>query len=146
METKVLGHYRPTVWTPKAVGEELTTFTRNLKLVPHVDPAHGPIHLTRSWFSVPLHAEVRTRTSPAMSAEDWHQDGDTTPGANMNCCLVLWATSNPTEFKIGDTIYQPKPYEVVIAHNQKVYHRRPGGCQRKRWLFRQRVAVPSWMA
>jgi hypothetical protein len=141
----VIGRYHPKEWRAWLVGRELCNLTRRLGLLPHHDPAHGPLKLVKSWFNESLHAEVRKRTSNAMSAEGWHYDGDTTPGANPECCLVLWASASPTEFKFNnsDTTYQPQPYEVVIAHNLHTVHRRPAGCPTERWVFRQRVAVPD---
>lgn len=149
---KILGSYKPVgkqPWSPLAIGTFLTNFTKGLGLKPHNDPAHGPLILTKAWYNIPLHAEVRTRTSlTAMSAEGWHYDGDDTPGADSNCCLVLWSSKTPTEFKFmhGDgTVYQPGPYEIVIAHNMHALHRRPAGCPRVRYIFRQRVAIPTHM-
>lgn len=141
---KVLGTYRPPVWSAKLVGQELTRLTEDFGLVPHVDPAHGPL-LTVPWVSEKLHAEVRRRTFKTKQAEDWHQDGDTTPGSKPDCCLVLWATNHPTEIKYQDKIYVPNPYEVIIFKNMSVKHRRPEGCPRIRWVFRQRVEVPLHM-
>lgn len=145
----VLGTYKPKVWKAWKVGEDLTDLTASFGLVPHVDPVHGPIKLVKSWYSDALHAEVRKKTSlKAMSAEGWHYDGDTTPGSKPECCLVLWATANPTEFtfKNGNgKVFQPEPFQVVIAHNLHALHRRPAGSPVDRWVFRQRVAVPTHM-
>lgn len=140
----VLATYHPTKWNAKQVGLDLTGITREAGLVPHVDPAHGPLVLVgRSWSSDSLHAEVRRRTFKTTQAEDWHYDGDTTPGSKPECCLVLWATNHPTEIDYKGTIYTPNPYELVIFKNMSVRHRRPADCPKIRWVFRQRVAVPS---
>lgn len=138
----VLDRYKPSRWKAWKVGEDLTTITRNHGLIPHVDPEHGPL-LTVPWVSVKLHAEVRRRTFKTKQAEDWHYDGDTTPGSKPDCCLVLWATNTPTEIMYKNQIYVPKPYDVIIFKNMSVKHRRPENCPRIRWVFRQRVAVPS---
>ena len=139
---KVLEVYKPMVWKSWRVGKDLTVITSKWGLVPHVDPTHGPLHSV-PWYSEPLHAEVRRRTFKTAQAEDWHYDGDTTPGSKPECCLVLWATNHPTEIQWQGKIYQPKPYELVIFKNMSVRHRRPAGCPRIRWVFRQRVVVPT---
>lgn len=137
-------NYRPHEFsTPKTIGESLTAITAGLGLVPHVDPAHGPIKLKRAWYSEELHAEVRSKTSNATSAEGWHYDGDTTPGANPDCCLVLWSNKAPTEIMYKGRIYRPEPYELVIFKNRSVTHRRPLNAPKERWVFRQRVAIPA---
>jgi len=138
----VLGVYKPEIWKSYIVGRELTALTRGWGLIPHKDPAHGPLHSV-PWYSEPLHAEVRRRTFKTAQAEDWHYDGDTTPGSKPECCLVLWATNNPTEIQYQGRIYRPKPYEVVIFKNMSVRHRRPTNVPRIRWVFRQRVIVPE---
>lgn len=137
-----IAHYIPDKWNAQQVGEKLTDITRRLGLIPHDDPAHGPLH-SAAWFSDELHAEVRRRTFKTKQAEDWHYDGDTTPGSKPACCLVLWATNHPTEIMYKDKIYVPAPYELVIFKNMSVVHRRPEGCPRIRWVFRQRVAIPN---
>lgn len=142
---KVLGEYHPKKWKAWRVGKDLTKLTQSHGLVPHHDPAHGPLKLVKSWYSIELHAEVRKHTSSAESAEQWHSDGDTTPGANMKCALVLWSTDNPTEFQCNGEVWQPKPFEVVIANNLACQHRRPADCGWNRWTFRQRVALPDWL-
>lgn len=140
---RVLGSYHPTFWKAWKVGRDLTNITKSHGLIPHDDPAHGPIHWKKGWYSDELHAEVRKKTSQrALQAEDWHYDGDTTPDAKPDCALVLWATATPTEFMYKGQIYQPKPFEIVIAKNLVVRHRRPAGCPVDRWVFRQRVATP----
>lgn len=138
----VLGIYKPTRWKSWAVGKDLTRMTKEAGLKPHYDPAHGPL-TTVPWFSKELHAEVRRRSFKTKQAEGWHYDGDLTPGAKPACCLVLWATNNPTEIMWNGKIYTPNPYEVVIFKNMSVTHRRPANVPRKRWVFRQRVAIPS---
>ena len=139
----VLGVYKPERWNPTIVGLDLTRLTKSKGLIPHVDPAHGPNKLVKSWYSEKLHAEVHRRTANVTSAEDWHYDGDITPGSKPDCCLVLWSSNHPTEIQYQGKIFMPKPYEVVIFKNMSVKHRRPAGAPRVRWLFRQRVAVPS---
>jgi len=145
---KVLAVYKPQpfIWNAQKVGEDLTRITSDHGLIPHVDPAHGPLPLKgRNWVSVKLHAEVRRRTFNTKQAEDWHSDGDTTPGAKPDCCLVVWASNHPTEIQYQGKIYIPEPYELVIFKNLSVRHRRPENCPKIRWMFRQRVAVPQHM-
>lgn len=142
---KVLGIYKPDEWKSWKVGKDLTALTKKLGLVPHVDPAHGPLNTSKKcpWVSLSLHAEVRRRTFNTDQAEGWHYDGDTTPGSKPNCCLVLWASNNPTEIMYQGKVYQPKPYEVIIFKNMSVTHRRPANVPKIRWVFRQRVTVPT---
>lgn len=140
----VLSMYKPSKWRASIVGRELTDLTDSLGLVPHYDPLHGPLELTgRNWCSKLLHAEVRRRTFSTNQAEGWHYDADLNPDGNPDCSLVTWASNNSTQVKwrIGadTTIYQPRPYEVVIFKNLECLHRRPPNSPRVRWLFRQRV-------
>src|SRR6266568_2775907 len=130
----VLGTYKPDKWNATKVGLDLTNLTKKAGLIPHVDPAHGPNKLVKSWFSEKLHAEVHRRTASVQAAEDWHYDGDTTPGSKPNCCLVLWSTNHPTEVMFEGKVYTPKPYEVIIVKNMSVKHRRPAEVPRVRWL------------
>lgn len=142
----VLASYEPHKWDPEVVGKELTAVTFALGLKPHYDPAHGAQEWA-PWVDLALHAEVKRRTTKKKAGEDWHYDGDTTPGADPNCCIVLWTSNTPTEFqRINDhhqTIYRPNHREVVIFHNLHVRHRRPPDAPRIRWAFRQRVQVPK---
>ena len=150
-----LGLYKPSRWRASVVGRDLTNLTCELGLQPHYDPMHGPLKLTgRNWVSKALHAEVRRRTFKTQMAEGWHYDGDTTPGSRPDCALVLWASNNPTEICWRDNlkndeehfekgIWQPRPYEVVIFRNLSCLHRRPASVPRVRWVFRQRVDLPT---
>ena len=139
----VLGTYHPATWKSWLIGKELTQFTEAKGLVPHVDPAHGAQEWV-PWYNKAKHAEVRIWTVKNPKGTDWHQDGDLTAGAKMDCALVLWADHTPTQFKANDgVIYQPAPYEVVIARNQGCTHRRPPEAKGERWVFRQRVAIPT---
>lgn len=131
-------------WSPKLIGEALCGVTKLHGLVPHYDPAHGPLE-TAAWYSIARHAECRNYTFNTKQAEAWHFDGDTTPGSKPDCCLVTWASSKPTEFLYYGKIYQAEPWEIVIVRNLAVKHRRPEGCARYRWMFRQRVEVPKNM-
>ena len=137
---KVLGMYHPNVWSARRIGKELVEFSKNQGFVPHQDSVHGPI-TTASWCNVFQHAEVRRTTSYGKGGDDWHQDGDTTPGSRMNCGMILWSNTTPTQFKVGETIYQPKPFEVVFAENKGSFHRRDPSAPARRWLFRQRVKI-----
>jgi len=141
---RVLDIYKPYKWKSYIVGEDLCQLTKEHGLKPHYDPAHGPL-TTVPWYDLKRHAEVRRRTFKTKQAEGWHYDGDTTQGSKPECCLVLWATNTPTEIMYKGKIYIPKPYEVVIFKNMSVTHRRPADCPRIRWVFRQRVAVPTHM-
>ena len=145
---KVIGKYIPGVRLPgetrqqraTRIGKYLTKFTASLELLPHIDPEHGPIVLSKSWYDKLLHAEVRSVTKDS-TAEDWHYDGDTTDGANPKCYMVLWASNHPTLIRVNSSgeVFQLKPYEIVLIDNMAVQHRRPSGCPKYRSLFRQRV-------
>ena len=150
----VLATFKPEKWSARIIGQALTDITDSYGLVPHDDPAHGPLPLKgRNWVSIALHAEVRRRTFRTQMAEGWHYDGDTTPGAKPKCCLVLWASNHPTEIRFrgslehpdaeAQVIWTPRPYELVLFNNLDCVHRRPLDCPRIRWVFRQRVEVPS---
>ena len=141
----VLGVYHPPIWNTARIGLDLTALTRAHGLVPHVDPAHGPLERA-AWRSVELHAEVRRRTFRTKQAEDWHQDGDLTASARMDCGIVLWCSNNPTQIKRRGRveIYQPMPWDVILFSNMECQHRRPPNCPRIRWVFRQRVIAPSY--
>ena len=131
----VLCTYHPPLWKKWKIHKDLTGITRRLGFA----PLPG-----RSWKLVGqrgLHAEVRKRTVHGSQATDWHQDGDMDSDVKMDHGIVTWANVAPTEFKVGDTIYQPKPFEVVLARNLECYHRRPPNAPRDRWLFRQRVKL-----
>lgn len=143
---KVIGTYHPSVWKAWRIGRDLTNLTHDLGLIPHYDPAHGPLNLTgRNWVSHLLHAEVRRRTFKATQAEGWHWDADLEPNGNPNCAIVCWASNNSTQIKFrnSDVVFQAKPYEVVIFRNDTTVHRRPPNCPRIRWMFRQRVQIPK---
>jgi hypothetical protein len=141
----VLKTYEPTVWRSWRIGTELTAYTKSQGLVPHFDPQH-PAQDWVPWVDPQLHAEVRIWTVKNPAGAGWHQDGDTTPGSDMKCAIVLWADSDPTEFSYEGKIWQPKPYEIVIFKNLTCSHRRPPHLKAdsERWVFRQRVKVPNW--
>lgn len=138
---KVLGIYRPKkgrkAWF---IGRALTRRTALAGLSPLVD-TNIKQNKGAAWYSEKLHSEVRKTAVLGSEGTSWHQDGDTSPGANMNHRLVVWASSNPTQFKFGDKIYQPKPYEIVMIDNLGCYHRRPPGVNGFRLSFRQRVTI-----
>lgn len=140
----VLAEYRPQVWNANRIAADLLHITRSHGLKPHVDPQHGPLTKV-AWVSLYNHAELRRRSFKTKMAEDWHYDGDTTPGSKPDCQLVLWASNNPTLIKRrhgqDTTVYQPRPYEVVVFHNTVCLHRRPPGVPKIRWVFRQRCAL-----
>lgn len=134
--------YIPKRWRAWRIGRDLTTLTEELGLVPLDDPIHGP-QVFRAWCDEDLHAECGWVTYRGGPAEDWHYEGDTTPGAKTDSALVVWANRTPTEFKYDGEIYQPKPFQVVIGRNLGCLHRRPGNAPKRRWFFRQRVEIPT---
>lgn len=151
----VIGKYTPIVrvadkWnaTPGFrcwdIGEMLTGLTAARGLIPLYDPKHRAQDWT-PWNSQKLHAEVHKWHPGTHVAEDWHQDGDMIGGAIMDCASVVWASNNPTQFKVNDKVYQPKPFEVVLFKNLSCFHRRPPGTPEERFFFHQVVQVPSHM-
>lgn len=138
----VLGTYKPTLWKAFRVGRDICAITKAAGLTPHFDPKHGPLH-GAAWYNEALHAECRRRTFKTKQAEGWHYDGDTTPGSQPDCCLVLWSSCQPTWIKWNGSVYTAKPFEVIVFRNMSVTHRRPPNCVKNRWTFRQRVAVPA---
>lgn len=140
----VLGTYYPTLWRAWKVGEDLTAITRSLGLLPHNDFEHGPQEWC-PWFSRKRHAEVIKRTPYQGQSEGWHYDGDLKSKANPHCAIVTWASATPTQWKNtnSEVIYQPEPFRIIIANNYTKRHRRPPNCPRDRFLFRQRVAIPT---
>lgn len=139
---QVLGVYHPPFWKAWKVGEDLTAMTKSLGLVPLNDPHHGPQTWT-PWFSIKYHAEVHKWHPGTHVAEDFHQDGDIWPGSLMDHSLVVWAQYTPTEFRANNKIYQPKPFEVVIARNLGCFHRRPANAPEERFFFHQCVKNPT---
>lgn len=134
--------YVPKIWRAYRIGRDLTRLTRSLGLMPLNDPIHGPQRF-RAWCNEELHAECGWKTYKGHQGEDWHRDGDLAPGSKMDNAMVLWANRTPTEFRVGETIYQPKPFQVILARNLACLHRRPANAPKRRWIFRQRVEVPK---
>lgn len=137
-------------WGPKGryaskIGLALTDITRDMGLVPLINDEiqRNP---KAAWFDYDLHAEVRMTAVKGSEGVGWHQDGDTST-SDMDFSLVLWASRDHTQFKFPDSVqvYQPKPFELVIAKNLDAYHRRPPQVEGRRWQFRQRVVTPPWL-
>jgi hypothetical protein len=137
---KVLAVYKPPKWSARRVGRDLCKISAEAGYSPLADSVHGP-QLWCPWVSEKLHAEVKRRTPKKRKGADWHQDGDLDPGSQMNHILILWTTNTPTEFRVGNKVYRPKPYEVVAFHNLSGHHRTPPDAKRVRWLFRQRCEI-----
>lgn len=132
----VLATYKPKIWSAKQVGRDLVAITKKHGLVPF--PHKDSRYEKAPWSNSNLHAHVRRRTLRKPDGSQWHQDGDF-GHIPMDHSIVMWASNTPTEFRVGTTVYQPKPYEVVLFRNLKCYHRRPPEAPRIRWVFRQRV-------
>ena len=140
----VLGTYKPKKYRGSIIGKYLTDFTAKLGYIPLIDGVHGA-QMTSIWADADLHAEVR-RFAQHGQGSGWHQDGDQAPGSNMDHAAVLWAAVTPTEFKLNDTIYQPAPFQIVLARNLNGYHRSPPDAPKKptrRWFFRQRIELSN---
>ncbi len=136
--------YCPKTWRAWQIGRYLTRLTGELGLVPLDDPVHGP-QTFRAWCDEALHAEAGWVTYGGGQGRDWHQDGDTKPGSRMDNAMVLWANRTPTEFRSNGRIYQPKPFQVIIVRNLGCEHRRPADAPSRRWSFRQRVELPTFI-
>lgn len=137
---KVLATYKPSVWKAWKIGRFITDLTRKMGLTPL--PNSDTRYQKAPWSSQSLHAHVRKRTLKTQDAEGWHRDGDY-GHVPMDHALVLWASTQPTEFRWEGKVYQPKPFEVILVKN--ITHRRPPNVPRERWIFRQRVQVPEWL-
>lgn len=134
----------PKRWRAWYIGRRLTEITEELGLIPLDDPIHGP-QTFRAWCDESLHAECGWHTYKGGAGEDWHYEGDTTEGAKTDSALVVWASKTPTEFQYKNKIYQPKPFQLVIGRNLGCLHRRPGNAPDRRWFFRQRVEIPTFI-
>jgi len=135
-------HFVPKRWCAWYIGRKLAALTHSLGLIPLNDSIHGPQKF-RAWCDEKLHAECGWNTYKGNQGEGWHQDGDLKPGSRMDNAMVLWANRTPTEFQYNGEIYQPRPFEVVLVRNLVCHHRRPDNAPKKRFLFRQRVEVPT---
>ena len=138
---KSLGiHKFPSSWKAWQIGRALTRITKanGLRPLPGVG---GKVNTHAAWNKDILHAEVRVTCSPRAEGASWHQDGDNTTGANMKHQLVLWADRMPTEFRVGDCVYQAKPCELVVISNMICHHRRPPEANGFRRSFRQRCKI-----
>jgi hypothetical protein len=135
---KSLGIYKfPSSWKARQIGLALTKVTKanGLKPLPGIG---GKVNTKAAWNSNRLHAEVRITCNPKAEGASWHQDGDNTSGANMKHQLVLWADRMPTQFRVGNHVYQAKPFELVVVDNLACFHRRPPEASGFRRSFRQR--------
>jgi len=139
---RVLGIYHPPEWDLERVGADLVNLTRRLGLRPLRGIPHN-LDDYCAWYDEDRMAGIRRRTAVGAQGEQWHYDGDTTPGAKIAQGVVLWASNTPTEirFRNSDTIWQPRDREVVLINNLEVLHRRPPSAPRVRWTFRQRVEL-----
>lgn len=141
-------HYKPTKRRCSIIGIELTQLTEELGFIPLNDDKIKR-NSKAAWFDYVSHAEVRMTAVAYSEGTDWHQDGDTSPGARMDHALITWANTHPTQFTFrgisqedgSKFIWQPEPYELIIARNLAVLHRRPPNTPSKRFMFRQRVCL-----
>lgn len=135
----ILGNYKPPQRKAHLVGRHITKLTAQQGLTPFVEPK-AKHHTGAAWFRRELHAECRL-TAATLEDGSWHQDLDNAPGANMDCGLVLWAESYPTQFRKlnSSAIFTAEPYDIVYVRNLAVYHRRPPNVPVNRMSFRQRV-------
>lgn len=85
----VLGMYYPSeplrAWK---VGRDLTKLTASLGYIPFPGVG-GKTNTGAAWNKPELHAEARLTAHGDAEGASWHQDGDTTEGANMNSRLIL---------------------------------------------------------
>lgn len=123
------------------IGNDLTAITKQNGLTPlkndEIQRNKRPI-----WSNYNAHAEVRVTAVAGSQGEQYHQDGDLN-NTNMNFGMCVWASKTPTEIKVGNKIFQPQPYQLVLFKNLSCYHRRPSGIKGRRFFFRQRVKVPN---
>ena len=138
-----LGIYNPPrPWRAWRIGRQITKITKEKGLVPIKDNKHR--HQSRAaWHDASLCAYVRRRTVRNPRAAGWHTDGDLVAGSQRDNCVVLWSSNTPTEFEVEGKIYRPRNREIILVRNLGRVHRRPPDAPRVRWLFRQRVEVPT---
>jgi len=140
----VIGKYIPTRWNLRIVARALEKISFDAGLVP-LPIGNYRLH-KGPYQNYKKHSDLmRRRPKYDTSDAGWHQDGDS-GGNDMKCSLVLWSTNTPTQFQYIDKIYEPNPYEVVVANNLSCTHRRNPNSPRIRWLFRQRVVTPAWLS
>ncbi len=144
----IIGTYLPPRNRASIIGRDILEVIAHYDLTPLNDPKNGPQE-TSIWCHIPRHAEVRRFAQSGGQGAQWHQDGDLAQGSRMDHAAVLWSTSHPTQFKTPDgALWQPEPYEIVIALNLACHHRTPPDAPKaptRRWFFRQRVEVPQWL-
>lgn len=97
------------------------------------------------WKDAERHADVMCTTYPHSADGGWHTDGCDT-NADMDCALVLWASTHPTLFRWGTStdVYSARPFQIILVRN--ISHKRPPGAPKRRWTFRQRVMIPAWLS
>ena len=112
-------------------------------------------------LGIPLHPGCTgcTVRSPSVNGEthrmfyatnnkEWH-DGwhrDYTGMGVSDVGVVMWASSDPTEFMFPDgRIVQPAPFDVVLALNSAMEHRVPPVIRSDRWFCRWLVEAPDWL-
>ena|SRR5438128_8096774 len=119
------------------IGKDLTNITKELGFIPFKNDEikRNP---KAAWFDYDLHAEVRKTAVRGSEAVSYHADGDNSTN-DMNFTMIVWANKDPTEFKLENQIFQPKPFELVMAWNLGCYHRRPPRVNGHRLFFRQRI-------
>ncbi len=132
--------YIPSKWRAWRIGKDLTNMTRELGYEPLKDD-NIQTNPGAAWYRSELHAEVRITAVPHSQGTGWHQDGDMDSNSNMDHGLIVWANRTPTEFKIGEEIFQPLKFQLVYFKNLDGYHRRPADAPARRFMFRQRVEL-----
>lgn len=135
----VLAKYIPEKEDYEMIGRDLTDITKNAGLRPFVNKEIKR-NKRPAWKDFALHAEVRKTAVKNSEATQAHRDGDSST-KDMDFAMVVWADHDPTEFIVDGKVFQPEPYELVLARNIACYHRRPN-ISGHRLFFRQRVEVP----
>lgn len=146
-----LTFYHPDQMKAWIVGRDLTAYTARIGLEPLPGTDKIKQNLGAAWYRADRHAEARLTAVPGSEGTGWHQDGDTSPGANMDHALAVWADREPTQLHWnvrhrGEEVYQPSPFELILFRNLSCFHRRPPEASGFRMSFRQRVKIPSHIA
>jgi hypothetical protein len=120
-----LGEYKLTTYDASKMYADLMALVARCGFVVKITPQLRGPDWYRGWH-----------TTTDSEDTQWHQDGGSTvseaaPG------IVLWSTKSPTQIRrIGEEeIFQPEPYQVVLADNRQVQHRRYGDME-DRWFAR----------
>lgn len=125
---RILGVYKPTILDADQIVRDLSTLLHNAGFPPNYITMRSP-----SWHEDKYNVNELRDVA-------WHRDIN----SNNAVGLVMWSNKNPTQIRIADEVeiwkvFQPEPYEVILADNRVVQHRGPTEDLQGRWFFRTAV-------